>query len=152
MQNYQQFKVDLSNCDKEPIHIIGRIQPHGFLLVVDSKTLLVEQISENVNALVTDTGTQNWLGGSILDLLPQGSKDWFQSVFLAVGYDIIELAGLKFYGFTHFSGDKIIVECEPYSDPSSNEKLQQLDKLSHLKTQLNQLEDPLEMADLLARE
>ena len=26
--------VDLTNCDREPIHIPGAIQPHGILLVV----------------------------------------------------------------------------------------------------------------------
>ncbi|HLW18743.1 MAG TPA: ATP-binding protein [Cyclobacteriaceae bacterium] len=152
MQNYQQFKVDLSNCDKEPIHIIGRIQPHGFLLVIDSNSLLIEQISENLNSFVPDIAAKDWLGSSIMDLLPQGSDDWFKNVFLANGYDIVALGGKKFFGFNHFSGDKIIVECEPYSDPSPNEKLQQLDKLSQLKTKLNQLEDQMDMAKLVAKE
>src|SRR5690349_18176839 len=26
------FKVDLTNCDREPIHVLGNIQPFGFLL------------------------------------------------------------------------------------------------------------------------
>ena len=29
-------QVDLTNCDREPIHIPGSIQPHGFLLAVDA--------------------------------------------------------------------------------------------------------------------
>ena len=28
--------VDLTNCDREPIHIPGSIQPHGALLAVDA--------------------------------------------------------------------------------------------------------------------
>lgn len=28
--------VDLTNCDREPIHVIGGVQPHGALLVVDA--------------------------------------------------------------------------------------------------------------------
>src|SRR5690554_1192250 len=152
MQNYQQFKVDLSNCDKEPIHIIGRIQPHGFLLVIDSNSLLIEQISENLNSFVPDIAAKDLLGSSIMDLLPQGSDDWFKNVFLANGYDIVALGGKKFFGFNHFSGDKIIVECEPYSDPSPNEKLQQLDRLSLLKTKLGGLDDPIEMANMVAEE
>jgi light-regulated signal transduction histidine kinase (bacteriophytochrome) len=36
-------EVDLSTCDREPIHIPGSIQPHGALLVVDRQTLEVEQ-------------------------------------------------------------------------------------------------------------
>lgn len=39
--------VDLSNCDREPIHIPGKIQSHGFLLAVDSDSLLITYASEN---------------------------------------------------------------------------------------------------------
>ena len=28
--------VDLTNCDREPIHVIGGVQPHGALLVVEA--------------------------------------------------------------------------------------------------------------------
>lgn len=40
-------KVDLTNCDREPIHLLGNIQPHGFLLVFDSKKLRLQRVSEN---------------------------------------------------------------------------------------------------------
>jgi chemotaxis family two-component system sensor kinase Cph1 len=39
--------VDLSNCDREPIHIPGKIQSHGFLLAVNSESLLITYASEN---------------------------------------------------------------------------------------------------------
>lgn len=152
MQNYQNSKVDLSNCDKEPIHLIGRIQPHGFLLVIDRNTLLIEQISVNIEDFVPGKAFRQWLGSSILDHLPAASPTWFENVFLSDGFDLIELGGEQFYAINHFSGDKIIVECEPYSEPSSIEKLRQLDKLSLLKMQLNQMEDPSEMANLVAKE
>jgi hypothetical protein len=34
--------IDLTNCDREPIHIPGLIQPHGVLLVLQEPTLKVE--------------------------------------------------------------------------------------------------------------
>lgn len=40
-------KVDLTNCDKEPIHLLGKIQPHGFLLVCNSNNYTLERASEN---------------------------------------------------------------------------------------------------------
>jgi chemotaxis family two-component system sensor kinase Cph1 len=40
--------IDLTNCDREPIHIPGSIQPHGVLLVVKEPELVVTQVSENV--------------------------------------------------------------------------------------------------------
>src|SRR5262249_9481190 len=39
-------KVDLTNCDREPIHILGAIQPFGFLLAV-SPDWMVRHASEN---------------------------------------------------------------------------------------------------------
>ncbi len=42
--------VDLTNCDREPIHIPGAIQPHGILLTVTEPDLVVRQASDNVVA------------------------------------------------------------------------------------------------------
>lgn len=152
MLNYPNFKVDLSNCDKEPIHIIGRIQPHGLLMVIDRKSFSIEQVSANIADFVPDTEYQQWLGSSIFDFLPKKSRSWFETVFLATGNGIIELGKRQFYGFNHISEDKIVLECEPYSNSSEQERLQQLEQLSLLKSQMNQLEDPFRIADLLAKE
>jgi light-regulated signal transduction histidine kinase (bacteriophytochrome) len=37
----------LTNCDREPIHVPGTIQPHGILLVVDPVDLMIRQASIN---------------------------------------------------------------------------------------------------------
>jgi light-regulated signal transduction histidine kinase (bacteriophytochrome) len=39
--------VDLTTCDREPIHLPGSIQPHGVLLVLDEPGLVVAQASAN---------------------------------------------------------------------------------------------------------
>ncbi|PNY79585.1 cyanobacterial phytochrome A [Deinococcus koreensis] len=39
--------VDLTSCDREPIHIPGYVQPHGFLLVVDEASGRIVQASAN---------------------------------------------------------------------------------------------------------
>ncbi|HEV8218097.1 MAG TPA: ATP-binding protein [Gemmatimonadaceae bacterium] len=41
--------IDLTNCDREPIHIPGSIQPHGVLLAMTEPELVVMQVSENVS-------------------------------------------------------------------------------------------------------
>jgi hypothetical protein len=38
--------LDISNCDQEPIHIPGFIQPHGMLLVLREPELLITQASD----------------------------------------------------------------------------------------------------------
>lgn len=47
--------IALIDCEKEPIHIPGKIQSHGFLLVVEATTLTIVQASLN---LVDFTGLQ----------------------------------------------------------------------------------------------
>ena len=42
--------VDLTNCDREPIHVPGSIQPHGFLLAV-SGAALAEEGALNASAI-----------------------------------------------------------------------------------------------------
>lgn len=39
--------VNLTNCEQEPIHIPGSIQPHGFLLGLKGETLLIDYCSAN---------------------------------------------------------------------------------------------------------
>ncbi|HEU5042108.1 MAG TPA: GAF domain-containing protein, partial [Gemmatimonadales bacterium] len=44
--------LDLSSCDREPIHTPGSIQPHGLLLALEEPTLRVLQASANAADLV----------------------------------------------------------------------------------------------------
>ncbi|SFM31355.1 ATP-binding protein [Methylobacterium pseudosasicola] len=43
----QAARIDLTACDREPIHIAGSVQPHGFLLVLEPPSLTVVQASAN---------------------------------------------------------------------------------------------------------
>ncbi|MDQ2902850.1 MAG: GAF domain-containing protein [Ktedonobacteraceae bacterium] len=40
--------IDLTNCEREPIHIPGSIQPHGVLFVLAEPAFTIVQVSENV--------------------------------------------------------------------------------------------------------
>ncbi len=44
--------VDLTNCDREPIHIPGSIQPHGCVLVCDVSLAVVRRHSVNAAAML----------------------------------------------------------------------------------------------------
>ena len=55
-------QVDVSNCDREPIHIPGYIQPHGVLFALHEPALTIVQVSENSN---------EWLGVPPQQLLNQ---------------------------------------------------------------------------------
>ncbi|SFV28963.1 Bacteriophytochrome (light-regulated signal transduction histidine kinase) [Devosia crocina] len=59
--------VDLTNCDREPIHIPGSIQPHGSLLACDASAGTVLRHSQNVGAMLGIEGDPN--GRSLSDLI-----------------------------------------------------------------------------------
>jgi chemotaxis family two-component system sensor kinase Cph1 len=62
--------MDLTNCDREPIHIPGAILPHGALLVLESNTLRVLQAAGDTAGL---------LGQTIDDLLDRSVDSLFSS-------------------------------------------------------------------------
>ena len=61
--------TDVTNCDREPIHIPGAILPHGAMLVLDGETLDVMQVAGDVTGL---------LGASLAELLGQSAATIFQ--------------------------------------------------------------------------
>ncbi|GAA4841410.1 hypothetical protein GCM10023221_19170 [Luteimicrobium xylanilyticum] len=60
--------VDLDNCEREPIHIPGLIQPRGALVVVDETDGAVLQASANLRDL-TGTGHEEALGRPLRHVL-----------------------------------------------------------------------------------
>ncbi|MDB5652521.1 MAG: signal transduction histidine kinase [Tardiphaga sp.] len=59
--------VDLTNCDREPIHIPGSIQSHGCLLACDGSVSVVRRHSANTAAVLGLEGRD--INGSTLDEL-----------------------------------------------------------------------------------
>src|SRR6476620_3768526 len=41
--------VNLTNCEQEPIHIPGSIQPHGFLIGLKEDSFEIDYCSENIS-------------------------------------------------------------------------------------------------------
>ncbi|WP_371227445.1 ATP-binding protein [Roseovarius sp. 2305UL8-3] len=44
--------VDLDTCDREPIHFIGAVQPHGALIAVNAETMIIDHASQNTAAFL----------------------------------------------------------------------------------------------------
>jgi len=66
------FRVDLTNCDREPIHIPGATQPHGVLLACHGDALVVRQVSQSVVAHL-GLQPQQVLGRALPSLLSPGA-------------------------------------------------------------------------------
>ncbi|MCR6503060.1 GAF domain-containing protein [Shinella sp. CPCC 101442] len=61
--------VNLDTCDREPIHIPGRIQSHGCLLACDIALTTIERVSENARTILGYEGSL--LGRSVGDVVGQ---------------------------------------------------------------------------------
>ena len=67
-------EVDLANCEREPIHIPGAVQPHGVLLVLSEPRLKILRISDNAGELLGRPATQ-LLNSDFPALLEAASRD-----------------------------------------------------------------------------
>ncbi|WP_165694101.1 ATP-binding protein [Teichococcus deserti] len=66
--------VDLSNCDREPIHIPGSIQPHGLIFALAEPELTIVSVSTNVKEWTGRPAAE--LAGQPVDvLLTEDSAD-----------------------------------------------------------------------------
>lgn len=112
--------VDLTNCDREPIHLLGAIQPIGFLIAV-STDWIVARTSANIGAF---TGYEPGaiIGNPLADFLPgQLIHDLRNRVAYLVAPDMVERlfacrlteSGQPFDVAIHLSHGQIIVEFEP---------------------------------------
>lgn len=68
-RNKEPLQIDLTTCDREPIHVPGSIQPHGCLLACDIAASFVLRHSANCPDLLGIDGTIN---GRKLDALLGG--------------------------------------------------------------------------------
>ena len=59
-------ELDLTDCDREPIHVPEAVQPHGLLFLVDPEDLSVRREAGRLEAL---TGRDTWLGSRLSDAL-----------------------------------------------------------------------------------
>jgi light-regulated signal transduction histidine kinase (bacteriophytochrome) len=111
--------VDLSNCDREPIHIPGLIQPHGVLLVLQEPTLKIVQVSNNTFEAI-GYHSKELLGKSLANLLDNEQisaiKQCLAEDFENVNPLTISIARqdktLDFDAIVHRSDGAVILELE----------------------------------------
>jgi len=115
--------VDLSNCDREPIHIPGSIQPHGAMLVCDPVTSEVLFASQTAEDLLGKRNS-SLIGLSLPEVLGAGPAHDLRNAAAKVGGSHLAgvLLGLKLANLdapvdalTHRHRDRLFVEIEPTS-------------------------------------
>jgi diguanylate cyclase (GGDEF)-like protein len=116
--------VDLTTCDREPIHLSGHIQPHGLLLVVDELDLRIRQASDNVAGHLPTTA-KALLGAPLTAALGYEPVERLRVALgqpRAAGEDPLtcHLPGGAGYELTwHRVGDQVVLELEPADDPDA---------------------------------
>ncbi|MBD2525785.1 ATP-binding protein [Nostoc sp. FACHB-133] len=112
--------IDLTNCDREPIHIPDLIQPHGVLLVLQDPTLEILQVSSNSQEVVARQ-PEELLGKPLsylfnakqIKLIQQCLAEDFESIN-PLNFSIKRLnKSIYFDGIVHRLDNIIILELEP---------------------------------------
>jgi light-regulated signal transduction histidine kinase (bacteriophytochrome) len=118
--------ADLSQCDREPIHIPGSIQPQGWLLALDDPGLVVLQVSRNVEDFLeieaeslVGQPVEPILGPDLMRKLRQvidGGLPEGPPLFLARGPIAADPKHRPFDVIVHRSAGVVIVELEAVED------------------------------------
>jgi chemotaxis family two-component system sensor kinase Cph1 len=120
---------DITNCDREPIHVPGSVQPHGFLFALAEPALAIEQHSANVATYLGEDSAA--LAGRALDeLLTEESMNFLRVALSTPDAKANNPLALQFRGHDEsFSGilhrhqDILILEMEPAQGGDAAERL-----------------------------
>jgi len=115
--------VDLTNCDREPIHIPGSIQPHGALIAFDASLTTALRSSANCVELlgiaaINGSATERMLGGEVTHQLRNALSTAGDSARPALLFNIELPSGLRFDIALHRYLSTVIVEFEPAGNPN----------------------------------
>ncbi len=113
--------IDLTSCDREPIHMPGRVQPHGVLLVLAEPDLRIIQASTST-AQQLGRAAESLLGQPLAALL---GDEYVQYLHNTLGIESIDqnplyiwtsqlgAGGQYFDGLIHRHNGALILELEP---------------------------------------
>lgn len=119
--------VDLTNCDREPIHELGAIQPFGFLVAL-SADWLVRRVSANSEAFL-GVPAEELLGASAIEIFGEHAVHTLRNrLAMLRGPDAVERVfglhianGRRFDFALHMNGSMIVVEGEESGDETATD-------------------------------
>lgn len=146
--------IDLTNCDREPIHIPGSIQPHGVLLVMTEPELVVIQVSENVidhiGMRIEDVLTRPLSAlfdrssvEAVRTALSGGPSEWANAIRILA-------SGTLFDGIVHRHEGVAILELEPRSMVSADDAVHHPFRQTLIR--LQDVSTVRELADIVVEE
>lgn len=149
--------LDLTNCDREPIHLLGAIQPFGFLIAVSTVDWLVQRASANVGDWLKVTAAE-MIGHSLLDFIHADAIHTLRNQLQIVnmtgttarlfGIDI-DHSPRRFDLAVHTLPELVVIECEPSAAGNT------VNASSLVRGMINRVQgmrDPLKLSSVAARE
>lgn len=112
--------VNLQNCDQEPIHIPGTIQPHGFLIAIDKSNQRIKFCSGNSDKYI-GLHPADLLNTPAVEIFGEENfalvKKLFDSTPGKISVIKIKLFEKQLDFISHLSGENLILEAEqPHSE------------------------------------
>lgn len=128
--------LSITNCDREPIHIPGSIQPFGALVAAPLDLDRIDYASDNLES-VMGTSTGEALGRSVSDLL---GKEATHDIRNLIGLPsaksqreragVYTLGGARFEVYAHRNvQDRAVIEVEPLEDAGPAEGRPPIDQI-----------------------
>jgi diguanylate cyclase (GGDEF)-like protein len=149
--------VDMTTCDREPIHLSEAIQPHGVLLAADEKDLIVLRTSANTlehlgmdPARILGASLTEAVGAELVEQLRQGlhaSRTSGSHPFVMTAR-----SGVPYEAMWHRVGGFVVLELEPVASGDRSSVPALLDNVSLALDALQGAEGVEELCDRAAAE
>lgn len=118
------IEAALAQCASEPVHIPGRIQPHGAIIAIDNETLVITHASANLEETI-GVPVETALGQSVYDTFSKGIRHDLVNLLLPeyLKQDTrvpgaIMLNGRSVFASASAAGHATVIEFEPTDDKS----------------------------------
>lgn len=115
--------VNLVNCESEPIHVPGSIQPHGFLLGLTGSNFLITFCSGNTGDFIDKT-PQQLLGHTLTQIFTPEEVSRFKEYLANTAQQdiahphVFTHDEIQYNTTVHTSGNGVVLEFEPFPDGS----------------------------------
>ena len=150
-QKYYPEKVDVSNCEKEPIHIIGKSQSHGVIVACHKDSFIITQIGLN-SAHFFGRDHDEYLGKPLSHLVGEDLQGKIAGALDSADYlEVHEfsLNGKNFVIIPHLSNDSLVIDFEEINEQYENFNFQK--QLSTILKTLSSSEDAIDLCRNAAR-
>lgn len=146
--------VNLTNCEFEPIHIPGSIQPHGFLLGINTDSWKVDFCSGNIQDYIPSSH-QAVLGNVFKAVFGEKQesqvRDYITRNLLLSSTPLkLELLGSYFLCTIHQSNQTYILEAEP-SEENSKKLADVYDQTSQFLSYMNATHTLKELCEMVVK-